>query len=74
MRVILSYLLCRVARSFRGGDPIHGSSNRMLYLDNLGEAVNCKMKHQNQRQYEGNAGPDKTSFRTGGDTPVGVLQ
>ena len=25
MREILLYLLCRVARSFRGGDSIHGS-------------------------------------------------
>ena len=46
MRKILLYLLCRVARSLRGGDSIHGLSNRMPYLDNVGEAVNCKMKHK----------------------------
>ena len=46
MREILLYLLCRVARSLRGVDSIHDFSNGMLYLDNLGEAANCKMKHE----------------------------
>ena len=46
MREILLYLLCRVARSLSGGDSIHDLSNRMLYSDDLGEAANCKMKHE----------------------------
>ena len=53
MREILLYLPCRVARSLRGGDSIHSSRNRMLYLDNLGKALNCKLKHEPKGSMKG---------------------
>ena len=48
MREVLLYLLCRVARSLRSGDSIHDFSNRVLYLDNLGKAASCKVKHESR--------------------------
>ena len=74
MREILLYLLCRVARSLRGGDPIHNSSNRMLYIDNLGEAVNCKMKREIGGNIKGTLNQTRHHSGLGGDFSIGVLQ